>query len=178
MWQQLPWYAQLALVLLSELQQGKSSKFADYSALLPEQVDVPALWSEEELQQLRCPYFIEQQQLQSQQQQHAICPLLDFFNHDGREQSECELDVWSNAFRVVSTQQWRQGQQVFISYGQSSSDVLLQLYGFVEQGNVHERYLVRSLPDVLASAAAAANSVELAEVSAVQWQGLTFCTTS
>uniref|UniRef100_A0A383VDZ6 SET domain-containing protein n=1 Tax=Tetradesmus obliquus TaxID=3088 RepID=A0A383VDZ6_TETOB len=265
MWQQLPWYAQLALVLLSELQQGKSSKFADYSALLPEQVDVPALWSEEELQQLRCPYFIEQvqqqrqqwaglaqqlqpalsaaritqqqllwalsvtrsrafaapyaaaplslapkalaaaqvvaaaawlaagpaaaagvellgvaaaagawftlqQQLQSQQQQHAICPLLDFFNHDGREQSECELDVWSNAFRVVSTQQWRQGQQVFISYGQSSSDVLLRLYGFVEQGNVHERYLVRSLPDVLvkqelASAAAAANSVELAEVA-------------
>ncbi|WIA13342.1 hypothetical protein OEZ85_006924 [Tetradesmus obliquus] len=156
MWQQLPWYAQLALVLLSELQQGMSSKFADYSALLPEQVDVPALWSEEELQQLRCPYFIEQ--------------------------SECELDVWSNAFRVVSTQQWRQGQQVFISYGQSSSDVLLQLYGFVEQGNVHERYLVRSLPDVLVkqelASAAAANSVELAEVSAVQWQGLTLCTTS
>jgi hypothetical protein len=30
-------------------------------------------------------WFTLQQQLQSQQQ-HAICPLLDFFNHDGREQ--------------------------------------------------------------------------------------------
>jgi hypothetical protein len=30
-------------------------------------------------------WFALQQQLQTQQQ-HAICPLLDFFNHDGREQ--------------------------------------------------------------------------------------------
>jgi hypothetical protein len=51
---------QLALVLLSEVKQGRASKFSDYLALLPDQVDVPALWNEEELQQLRCPYFIEQ----------------------------------------------------------------------------------------------------------------------
>jgi hypothetical protein len=51
---------QLALVLLSEVKQGQASKFSDYLALLPEQVEVPALWTEEELQQLRCPYFIQQ----------------------------------------------------------------------------------------------------------------------
>jgi putative effector of murein hydrolase LrgA (UPF0299 family) len=51
---------QLAVVLLSELQQGRSSKFLDYLALLPDQIDVPALWSQEELQQLRCRYFIQQ----------------------------------------------------------------------------------------------------------------------
>lgn len=36
-------------------------------------------------------WFTLQQQLQSQQQQHAICPLLDFFNHDGREQVRGKL---------------------------------------------------------------------------------------
>ncbi|KAF6250640.1 hypothetical protein COO60DRAFT_1646404 [Scenedesmus sp. NREL 46B-D3] len=227
-WQQLPWYAQLALVLLSEIKQARSSKFSDYLALLPDQVDVPALWSEAELNQLKCGYFIEQllwalsvtrsrafaapyaaaplsvapkafaaaqvlaaaawlaagpaaaagvqllgaaaaggawfalqQQLQTQQQ-HAICPLLDFFNHDGREQSECELDVWSNAFRVVSTRQWRQGQQVSISYGQSSSDVLLQLYGFVEPGNIHESVLTQQgLPVSAETAAMLAEEVQL-----------------
>jgi hypothetical protein len=55
----LPMLLQLALVLLSEVKQGRASKFWDYLALLPGQVDVPALWSNEEIQQLRCPYFIE-----------------------------------------------------------------------------------------------------------------------
>lgn len=52
--------SQLALVLLSEIKQARSSKFSDYLALLPDQVDVPALWSEAELNQLKCGYFIEQ----------------------------------------------------------------------------------------------------------------------
>lgn len=60
MWQQLPWYGQLALTILSEWRQGSASKWADYIKQLPEAVDVPALWSDAELQQLRCGYFIEQ----------------------------------------------------------------------------------------------------------------------
>lgn len=51
---------QLALILLEEKVQARSSRFADYLAVLPREVDVPVLWSDSELQQLRCAYFIEQ----------------------------------------------------------------------------------------------------------------------
>lgn len=64
-WQQLPWYGQLALTILSEWQQGSASKWADYIKQLPAAVDVPALWRDAELQQLRCGYFIEQVGLRS-----------------------------------------------------------------------------------------------------------------
>eukprot|EP00878_Enallax_costatus_P019938 GHUV01021053.1.p1 GENE.GHUV01021053.1~~GHUV01021053.1.p1 ORF type:complete len:380 (+),score=103.11 GHUV01021053.1:21-1160(+) len=232
-WQQLPWFARIALLILDEVKQGSTSKFADYVRVLPQQIDVPVLWSAEELLQLHCKYFIKQVQQQQEewaqlarqlhphlsaagistdqffwalslarsrafaapytpaplsvapkaalaaqvaaavsylasgaataavvevlglsaaggvwlwltqqsqtQQQHALCPLLDMFNHSGQEQSECELDVWSDSFRIVASRPWRAGQQVFISYGNSSNDVLLQLYGFVEAGNRQDR---------------------------------------
>ena len=60
LWQELPWYAQMALTLLHEVVQGPASKFADYCKQLPAAVDAPVLWQEEALQQLRCGYFIEQ----------------------------------------------------------------------------------------------------------------------
>jgi hypothetical protein len=52
-------------------------------------------------------------------------------------------------FRVVASQPWPRGQQVFISYGSGSNDTLLQLYGFVEANNRDDRFIVRSLPAVL-----------------------------
>jgi hypothetical protein len=57
-------------------------------------------------------------------------------------QSECEFysDFRSSAFRVVASQAWRRGQQVLINYGSGSNDALLQLYGFVEQGNRDDRW--------------------------------------
>lgn len=59
-WQQLPWYGQLALTLLNEQRQGADSKWCAYIRQLPTAVDVPVLWSEAEVQQLQCGYFIEQ----------------------------------------------------------------------------------------------------------------------
>lgn len=59
-WQQLPWYGQLALTLLNEQCQGPVSKWADYITQLPAAVDAPVLWQEPEVQQLQCAYFIEQ----------------------------------------------------------------------------------------------------------------------
>lgn len=61
-WQQLPWYGQLALTLLAEQRQGQGSKWADYIRQLPAagDVDVPVVWGEAEVQQLQCAYFIEQ----------------------------------------------------------------------------------------------------------------------
>ena len=56
-------------------------------------------------------------------------------------QSECEFysDFRSAAFRVVASQQWPRGDEVFINYGTGSNDALLQLYGFVEPGNTADR---------------------------------------
>lgn len=59
LWQQLPWPAQLALTLLQEVSLGARSQWADYVALLPAHVDLPATaWSEANIDQLKCRYFI------------------------------------------------------------------------------------------------------------------------
>ena len=42
-----------------------------------------------------------------------------------------------------------QGQQAFISYGQQSNDRLLQYYGFVEQRNPADTYVMTSMPQRL-----------------------------
>lgn len=57
---QLPWYVQIALVLLEYSKQGPGSEFADYIKVLPQSVDVPVLWREEEWEQLKCQYCIQQ----------------------------------------------------------------------------------------------------------------------
>lgn len=56
-------------------------------------------------------------------------------------QSECEFysGLRSQSFRVVASQQWTRGQEVFINYGSGSNDALLQLYGFVEANNTDDR---------------------------------------
>ncbi len=42
-----------------------------------------------------------------------------------------------------------QGQEVCISYGQQSNDRLLQYYGFVEQRNPADTYVMTSMPERL-----------------------------
>ena len=54
-------------------------------------------------------------------------------------QSECSYDLLSRSFKVVSSHPLARGQQVLINYGSQSNDQLLQLYGFVEGDNVHDR---------------------------------------
>lgn len=58
------------------------------------------------------------------------------------QKSECEFysDLRSSSFRVVASQDWSRGQQVFINYGSGSNDALLQLYGFVEEDNADDRW--------------------------------------
>eukprot|EP00775_Hariotina_reticulata_P013495 gene13494-13620_t len=114
---------QLALLVLAEARKGPGSPYAEYIKTLPGFIDVPALWKDEELQQLKCQYFIEQ--------------------------SECELDAWAGEFRVVASQPWQAGEQVFINYSSSSNDALLQLYGFIDPGNMQDRFVVKTLPTSL-----------------------------
>jgi hypothetical protein len=51
-------------------------------------------------------------------------------------QSECEFysGFRSSSFRVVASQAWSRGEQVFINYGSGSNDILALQYGFVPQG--------------------------------------------
>lgn len=78
-WEALPWYGQLALTLLHEAHLGPASKWADYIKQLPTAVDVPVLWSDQEVQQLACGYFISQVSM-SQALPLARHRVLDFNN--------------------------------------------------------------------------------------------------
>lgn len=60
LWQQLPWFAQIALLILDEVRKGNDSKYADYLRVLPRSIDIPALWSPDHIQQLKCKYFMQQ----------------------------------------------------------------------------------------------------------------------
>ncbi|EFJ42251.1 hypothetical protein VOLCADRAFT_107344 [Volvox carteri f. nagariensis] len=66
-WSQLPWFAQLACKLLHERALGPASRFADYLPVLPERIDLPALWPAEHVRQLQSPY-LEQQILDEQEE--------------------------------------------------------------------------------------------------------------
>lgn len=57
-WCSLPWYAKLAIRLCHEVALGPASSLAPYLAVLPDHVDVPCTWTDEELQQLQYPYLI------------------------------------------------------------------------------------------------------------------------
>ena len=58
-WSNLPWYVRLALRLCVEQKLGSSSEYAAAVAVLPDVVDLPVIWSEEEVLQLQCPHMIQ-----------------------------------------------------------------------------------------------------------------------
>ena len=56
-WATLPWYAQLAVILLSRLTAELSGQeWAPYKDVLPQEVDLPALWGAPDVEALQCPY--------------------------------------------------------------------------------------------------------------------------
>lgn len=70
---------------------------------------------------------------------YVFCPFIDMFNHNSNSRSDVSYNYFQNHFEVRS-QQYQQGDQVFISYGKQSNDRLLQYYGFVEQDNPNDVY--------------------------------------
>jgi hypothetical protein len=66
--------------------------------------------------------------------------------HPLAAQSCCELDIISGCFKVSASRPWSPGQQVVISYGPSSNDVLLLLYGFVAGSNPQDRWASATCP--------------------------------
>ena len=82
----------------------------------------------------------------------AMMPMLDAFNHASRAATQCSYDGERNAFVMKATAALQRGEQAFISYGDKSNDELLQLFGFVEEGNPFDVFLSIGLEDFVCSA--------------------------
>lgn len=78
--------------------------------------------------------------LSSKLKWYALCPVIDAVNHSSKVESKIEFEYFQDTFVASTSAAYGAGEQVFISYGTHSNDVLLQYYGFVEPGNAHDTY--------------------------------------
>eukprot|EP00884_Botryococcus_braunii_P002855 jgi/Botrbrau1/12570/Bobra.0169s0104.1 len=76
---------------------------------------------------------------------YAMCPIIDFCNHKGTVESNVEFDYFRNELTLKINQEYKKGEQVFISYGPQGNDSLLQFYSFVETNNPFDDYKVPDL---------------------------------
>lgn len=75
----------------------------------------------------------------------ALCPVIDSMNHQSTSTNEVAYEYFGNRFSVTAERNYKQGEQVFITYGQQSNDKLLQYYGFVEPKNPADVYVVTNM---------------------------------
>uniref|UniRef100_A0A0G4GCL9 SET domain-containing protein n=1 Tax=Chromera velia CCMP2878 TaxID=1169474 RepID=A0A0G4GCL9_9ALVE len=85
----------------------------------------------------------------------AMLPFLDFLNHDSKSANTVELQALQGAFILKAAEDVKRGQQVFLNYGQRSSDETLQYYGFVPEGGLEEDSAVVDFVRVLKSSKSA-----------------------
>jgi len=77
---------------------------------------------------------------------YVICPVIDMANHDSiRTTANVAYEFFGNAYSLSTTSSIPSNSEVFISYGSRSNDQLLQYYGFVEQDNPHDTYVMPPL---------------------------------
>jgi hypothetical protein len=76
---------------------------------------------------------------------YALIPMIDLVNH-GSVESDVAYSYFGDYFGAsISSGSVAPGSQIFISYGRWSNDHLLQYYGFVEQSNPNDEYLLTGL---------------------------------
>lgn len=77
-------------------------------------------------------------------QKYVICPLIDMANHVGVGASgNVAFEYFSDGFSLSALEPGvSQGSEMFIQYGPRNNDQLLQYYGFVEENNVHDVYIL------------------------------------
>ena len=77
---------------------------------------------------------------------YVVCPFIDMANHVGmNEEGNVAFEYFGNGYSLSTTKELTKGQEVRISYGPRSNDVLLQQYGFVESDNAHDVYVMPPL---------------------------------
>lgn len=80
------------------------------------------------------------------QQKYIICPVIDMANHKSiGSGGEVSFEYFANAYSLASSKEISVGKEVTISYGTRSNDQLLQYYGFVEQDNPNDVYILPAL---------------------------------
>ena len=102
----------------------------------------------------------------------VLLPIIDSCNHQGSSpMATLALEPSSGRFTVRANCDISAGSQITISYGKRSNDDLLQYFGFVEEDNVHDRYVIPApltrLKDILLreSLSSQASSTLLAHIS-------------
>jgi hypothetical protein len=77
-------------------------------------------------------------------QKYIICPLIDMANHVGvGATGNVAFEYFSDGFSLSAVEPGLTlGSEMYISYGPRNNDQLLQYYGFVEENNVHDVYIL------------------------------------
>lgn len=77
-------------------------------------------------------------------QKYVICPLIDMANHVGvGATGNVAFEYFSDGFSLSALEPGvSQGSEMYIQYGPRNNDQLLQYYGFVEESNVHDVYIL------------------------------------
>lgn len=74
---------------------------------------------------------------------YVLMPLIDAVNHKTMLKTEFEFD--SGSFVLRAPQEYKAGEEVFISYGVLNNDELITRYGFVDSDNVADLYRFEGL---------------------------------
>ncbi|KAI1919193.1 hypothetical protein LOZ66_002709 [Ophidiomyces ophidiicola] len=64
----------------------------------------------------------------------ALCPFADYFNHSGDDDG-CEAAFNESGYTFTTTKSYEEGEEIFICYGNHTSDLLLADYGFCPYQN-------------------------------------------
>ena len=79
---------------------------------------------------------------------YVICPFIDMANHIGiGESGDVAFEYFGDSYSLTMKGQLSKGNELMISYGSRSNDQLLQYYGFVEEKNSHDVYIMPALRD-------------------------------
>jgi hypothetical protein len=77
---------------------------------------------------------------------YVICPVIDMCNHKSiGTTAQVAYEYFADAYSLAANVQVSKGDEVYISYGDRSNDQLLEYYGFVEQDNPHDVYIMDPL---------------------------------
>ena len=80
---------------------------------------------------------------------YVICPVIDMCNHKSvGTTAQVAYEFFADGYSLATEASGptvKNGDEVYISYGSRSNDQLLQYYGFVEQDNPHDVYVMPPL---------------------------------
>eukprot|EP01026_Neomeris_dumetosa_P032220 TRINITY_DN25539_c0_g1_i5.p1 TRINITY_DN25539_c0_g1~~TRINITY_DN25539_c0_g1_i5.p1 ORF type:complete len:479 (-),score=65.53 TRINITY_DN25539_c0_g1_i5:126-1562(-) len=75
--------------------------------------------------------------------QYLLCPVIDLINHKSGTPSTIDYNVVRETFSLAAGNSFSKDSQVYISYGNQTTDSLMQYYGFVEQQNVNDAHRIQ-----------------------------------